>query len=76
MGDNYEISLTPEGRRVAETMYERHLLFSDVLSSLGVERETALHDACRMEHAISAEGFRALKDYFLKNGVDTPEKTI
>ena len=36
IGDNHEITLTPKGRKLAETMYERHLLFSDVLSYLGV----------------------------------------
>ncbi|MBC8531038.1 metal-dependent transcriptional regulator [Gehongia tenuis] len=71
MGENHEIFLTPEGRKLAETMYERHLLFSNVLSGLGVERETALHDACRMEHIISAESFEALKKYFEKNGIES-----
>ncbi len=73
IGDNHEITLTPKGRKLAETMYERHLLFSDVLSYLGVERQVALKDACRMEHAISAESFQVLKSYFLRKGLDTPE---
>ena len=66
MGANHEITLTPEGRKLAETMYERHLLFSKLLSGLGVDHETALRDACRMEHAISAKSFEALKQYLLK----------
>ena len=73
IGDNHEITLTPKGRKLAETMYERHLLFSDVLSYLGVERQVALKDACRMEHAISAESFQVLKSYFLRKWLDTPE---
>ncbi len=76
MGENHEISLTEQGRKLAETIYERHLLFSDVLCSLGVEKETALRDACRMEHALSAESFEALKQYFLKNGVGPPEQNL
>lgn len=73
-GDDHEITLTEPGQKLAETMYERHLLFSDVLSRLGVDRDIALHDACRMEHVLSAESFDALKSYFLKNGVDAAEK--
>ncbi len=65
MGERHEISLTPAGRKLAETVYERHLLFSEVLMRLGVKREVALRDACRMEHVISAESFEALKQYFV-----------
>ena len=72
MDENHEISLTTQGRKLAETMYERHTLFSNVLSHLGVNKETAIRDACRMEHVISAESFEALKTYFLKNGIDRP----
>ena len=74
MGNNHEIVLTPQGRQLAETIYERHQLFSDILYGLGVDGEVALRDACRIEHALSAESFKALKGYFLKTGVDPPEK--
>ncbi|WP_334301386.1 metal-dependent transcriptional regulator [Lientehia hominis] len=72
MDAKHEISLTPEGRKLAETVYERHLLFSEILSRIGVSRETALQDACRMEHVISGESFEALKRYFLENGMSPP----
>lgn len=68
MDEDYAITLTPEGRQIAETMYERHLLFSELLSQLGVDRKTAVQDACRMEHVISAESFAALKGYLTRNG--------
>ena len=55
------ISLTPEGRRIAEGVYERHILFTQWLISLGVDPEVAAEDACRIEHVISAETFEALK---------------
>ncbi len=74
MGENHEISLTKQGRTLAETIYERHLLFTDVLCSLGVDKDIAMKDACRMEHALSAESFEALKQYFLKNGVGPSEQ--
>ena len=73
MGDNHEIMLMPKGRKLAETMYERHLLFSEILIRLGVDRETALEDACRMEHVISADSFEALKNYFTLHSVGPPD---
>ena len=63
------IRLTEKGRRIAETVYERHLLFSDLFTALGVNRETALRDACRMEHAISEESFEALKKFLLEQEI-------
>ena len=56
-----QISLTPDGRRQAETTYERHLLLTDLLIGLGVDRETASADACRVEHYISDATFAAIK---------------
>lgn len=58
--DGY-ITLTDSGRKIAETMYERHKLLSQWLIRLGVDAETAVYDACRMEHVISAESFDAIK---------------
>jgi len=55
------ISLTDKGRDIAETIYERHTLLSDWLIRLGVDEKTAVQDACRMEHVISAESFAAIK---------------
>lgn len=55
------ITLTDAGRNIAETMYERHKLLSRWLINLGVNEKTAVQDACRMEHVISAESFEAIK---------------
>lgn len=55
------ITLTPSGRSIAETIYERHTLLSDWLQALGVNPRVAVEDACRIEHAISAESFEAIK---------------
>ena len=68
MDEEYEISLTEEGKQIAETIYERHLLFSQVLESLGVEHKTAVQDACRLKHAISPESFAAFKNYLKQQG--------
>ncbi len=58
--DNF-ISLTPAGEEVAKQIYERHELLSQWLMRLGVSKETALQDACKMEHVISAESFEKIK---------------
>ena len=56
-----QITLTAQGRRQAETTYERHLLLTELLVGLGVDRETASADACRVEHYISDATFAAIK---------------
>ena len=58
--DGY-ITLTPSGRSIAEKIYERHTLLADWLTQLGVDKETAVEDACRIEHVISAESVEAIK---------------
>ena len=61
------ITLTEEGKEVAETIYERHRIFTDWLIWLGVTPETAKKDACRLEHVISAESFSKLKAHIEEN---------
>lgn len=58
------ISLTDSGREVAETIYERHRVLTDILTGLGVDPETAVEDACKMEHYISDQSFRAIQKHF------------
>ena len=59
--DDGYITLTESGQKIAETMYERHILLSDWLMALGVDGETAVNDACRIEHVISQQSFAAIK---------------
>ena len=58
---NGEISLTPLGREIAEKVYERHVVLTKVLVSLGVPEEIAAEDACKIEHDLSEESFEAIK---------------
>ena len=60
------LSLTKEGREVAERIYERHTLISKGLVLLGVSEETAVADACKIEHDISEESFNAIKKHMKK----------
>ena len=66
VNDEGHITLTDEGRRIAETIYERHTALSKWLMDLGVSEKTALDDACRIEHDISAESFAAIKEHIKK----------
>lgn len=59
--DMNHIHLTPEGEGIAKKLYERHTLISEMLVSLGVSRETAVRDACKIEHDLSEETFDAIK---------------
>lgn len=62
------LSLTEAGLKIAETIYERHTVLTDLLTKLGVSPETAAEDACRIEHVISAETFDKLKEHVRKYG--------
>ncbi len=57
------ITLTDSGRKIAEEIYERHQWFSSWLISLGVDEQTAVRDACRIEHVISEDSFEAIKNH-------------
>ena len=57
------IFLTDSGRQIAEMIFERHELISSWLMRMGVSEETALEDACKMEHVISQESFEAIKKF-------------
>ena len=62
------IAFTEKGRQLAEKIYERHLVLTEVIMSLGVDRETATADACKIEHVISDRTFQAMKDHIRKYG--------
>ena len=62
------LNLTEAGLKIAETIYERHTVLTDLLTKLGVSPETAAEDACRIEHVISAETFDKLKEHVRKYG--------
>lgn len=61
------ISLTESGKKRAENVLERHTILSDWLISIGVNQETALEDACKVEHDLSEESFEAIKKAVLGN---------
>jgi Mn-dependent DtxR family transcriptional regulator len=71
------ITLTEKGRKIADSMYERHVAISGWLTFLGVDKKTAVQDACKMEHAMSEKSFLAIKKHIetWKRQVDNSVKT-
>ena len=61
MDGDFFLHLTDVGREVAERTYEKHCFFTRLLTEAGVDPRTAERDACRMEHVISENSFRHLK---------------
>ncbi len=67
MNENGFITLTPEGEAIARKVYDRHVLFTNWLTELGVDRMTAAEDACRIEHVISEESYDAMKSFIIEH---------
>ena len=61
--DDEGIKLTDAGLVIAEKIFERHNIITDVLVQLGVDQKTASYDACRIEHVISEKSFAAIKNH-------------
>lgn len=63
---NGGIELTELGVEISQKIYERHVLLTSFLTSIGVSGEVATEDACKIEHVISDETFEKLKEFFNK----------
>ena len=66
INDKGEITLTPSGLLIAEKTLEKHTIITKLLVSLGVDEETAMEDACKMEHDISDKTWEAIKRAYEK----------
>ena len=65
--ENGHLFLTRQGEAIAQRIYERHRVLTQMLMHLGVEQETAAAEACAMEHVISDDTFEKIKAHFMKN---------
>ena len=59
---NY-VTLTEKGLAIANNIYDKHKTLTDFLDSIGVSKENAANDACKIEHDISEETFLCIKKY-------------
>jgi len=57
------IHLTEKGEEIATRIHERHNLLAEVLMAIGVDRDTAYADACKIEHVISDKTFECIRAY-------------
>lgn len=71
--DNH-ITLTERGREVAEHIYDRHTVISEFFMLLGVKRDVAVEDACKIEHDISDETFELLREHYRKLAEENGKK--
>ena len=63
---NGHITLTGEGRAIAEHIFERHQVITAVFTALGVPEEIAREDACKVEHDLSDVTFQCMKEHYQK----------
>ena len=61
------ITLLPPGEEIAQRIYDRHKLLTQVLTDLGVDPKVTAADACRVEHVLSDESFDKIREHVMKN---------
>ncbi len=74
MDANGPILLAPPGRKIAERIYERHKALTEFLVLLGVDRDTAEEDACKIEHDISHDTYVAISNYISQHADTQPDR--
>lgn len=58
------ISVTPEGLKKAKEVIEKHKIFTDFFEkTLGLEKEDAEENACKIEHVVSESLFRKIQAF-------------
>ena len=65
--ENGFITFTDSGKARAQRIYERHTVLTDLLIRLGVDKDTAAEDACKIEHHLSDTSFSAIKSFVKKH---------
>ena len=68
INENGTITLEPAGLEIAERIYERHTVLTELLVGIGVSEAVAAEDACKIEHDISIETFDCIKKAIKKMG--------
>ncbi len=71
--DDWRILLTEKGQEVAGRLYEKDNFFACWFRKIGVSEDTAISDACRIEHVISEETYWKIRGYLEKIGKELAE---
>lgn len=66
MDVNGLITLTDEGREIAERIYSRHKLLTKVLEAIGIDEKKAEDEACKIEHDIDDETYERIRGFYLR----------
>lgn len=61
-----QIVLSKEGEALAKYVAQKHSLLSDFFISIGVSKDVATADACKIEHVISDETILKIKEFLDK----------
>ena len=61
MAKDGALTLLQPGREIAERIYERHRVLTEYFMMIGVDEETAVKDACKVEHDLSPLTFEMMK---------------
>ena len=64
MDSEGSITLTDKGQAIAERVYERHQVIANLLIAIGVDKDVAYEDSCKIEHDLSDETFNKIKEFF------------
>jgi len=57
------VTLTPQGRKIAEVIRDRHVTLRTFLELVRVPHEIAEKDACMMEHELSPETIEQIRSF-------------
>ena len=71
--EDQSIKLLPKGAEIAKAIYERHTILTQFFEQIGVKSSIAAADACKIEHDISPESFKAIKK-IVKNNLKAEKK--
>ena len=66
MDKDGSLSLTDSGKETANKIFERHTILSKLLEKIGVEKDVAAKEACKIEHVISDDTLNKIKDFLEK----------
>ena len=67
MDVNGLITLTDAGREIAERIYSRHKLLTQVLEAIGVEEKRAEEEACKIEHDIDDDTYEKIRAFYMNH---------
>ena len=70
IAEDQTVTLLAKGLDIAKTIYERHTILTEFFEQLGVKKVIATADACKIEHDISPESFKAIKKLVKNNRAD------